>query len=83
MASIDNIIPNGSIVITKIGNIEAMVIGVCVRGKRNEHIEYHISRFANGDCKTEWVQCFEVDLKIDNSSPAGFVRPKNNQQLLK
>lgn len=80
MASINNIIPNGSTVITKIGNIEAIVIGVCVRGKMNEHIEYNISRFANGDLKTEWVQSFEIDLKIDTSSPVGFTR--NNQNLI-
>jgi len=81
MASINNIIPNGSKITTKIGNIDAIVIGICVRGENNEHIEYQISRFANGDYKSEWVQSFEIDLKIDTSKPAGF--RNNNQNLLK
>lgn len=81
MASINNIIPNGSRVITLIGNIEAIVIGVCVRGERNENIEYNISRFANGELKSDWVQSFEIKEKIDNSKPAGFM--KDNQVLLK
>lgn len=81
MASINNIIPNGSTVTTKIGKIDAMVIGVCVRGERNEHIEYHISRFANGEYKSEWLQSYEIELKIDNSKPAGF--SNNNQTLIR
>ena len=81
MADIKNIIPNGSRVITTIGNIEAVVIGVCVRGVENNHIEYHISRYTNGENKMDWVQSFEVEPKIDNSKPVGFAN--NNQKLLK
>lgn len=79
MASINNIIPNGSKVITKIGNIEALVIGVCVRGESNEHIEYNISRYFNGEHKTEWLQSYEIKIKQDTSSPVGF----QNQTLLR
>jgi hypothetical protein len=76
MASINNIIPNGSKVITKVGKIEAIVIGVCVRGERNEHIEYHLSRYAHGEYKNEWLQSYEVEIKIDNSQKAGFHNSK-------
>jgi len=81
MTSINNIIPNGSTVITKMGKIEAIVIGVCVRGEMNDHIEYNLSRFANGENKIEWVQSFEIEMKQDNSAPAGFIN--NNQKLIK
>lgn len=83
MASINNIIPNGARVVTEIGNIEAIVIGVCVRGKNNDYIEYNISRFVNGELKVDWVQSFEIKEKIDNSKPSGFVNYNNDQKLLK
>ena len=77
MANIENIIPNGSKINTKIGHIEALVIGVCVRGVNNDSIEYHIAYFLNGDYKTCWVHSFEIAIKIDNSKPMGFASSNN------
>ena len=80
MANINNIIPNGSTVITVMGKIEAIIIGVCVRGSSNDFVEYNIAWMASGERKTDWVQAFELKLKVDNSAPAGF--RNNNQTLL-
>lgn len=80
MASINNIIPNGTKVITKIGSIECFVIGVVVRGKSNNQVEYNVSWFLNGERKSEWVYDFEIEPKIDNSKPMGFT--KSNQKLI-
>lgn len=79
MAEIKNIISNGSVVITKIGKIEAIVCGICVRGVDNSSVEYNISYFANGEHKSKWIYSFEIDLKIDNSKKAGFC---SNQKLI-
>lgn len=79
MADIKNIIGNGSRVKTKIGKVDALVIGVCVRGAQNNQVEYHISRYANGEHKSEWVQSFEIEPNEDNSKPPGF----NNQKRIK
>ena len=68
----NNIIPNGKQVKFTSGGIEATVIGVCVRGKENQSIEYEVSYFHNGVRKTEWINNFEVELKQDNSKPMGF-----------
>lgn len=83
MADIKDIIPNGSTVTTKIGKLEAIVIGVCARGEKNENIEYHIAHFLNGEYKNSWVQSYEVELKVDNSEPMGFQRKKEQPLLTK
>ena len=81
MSTINNIIPNGSRIVTKIGSIEAIVLGVCVRGLSNQSIEYHIGFYTNGKYNTEWLHSFEIGVKIDNSKPAGFQR-QNTTPLL-
>ena len=60
-----NIIPNGTNVLTRIGDLEAIVIGICIRGKKNESIEYQISYTLNGERKSPWVYSFEIYVKID------------------
>lgn len=47
----NNIIPNGTRVITKSGDIEGITKGVVIRGINNGSIEYHIGYFSHGDYK--------------------------------
>lgn len=76
----NNIIPNGSKVVFKGSNVEAMIIGVCVRGENNLSIEYEVACFMNGERKTWWIHNFEVEPKQDNK-PIGF-RSNNNKPLI-
>lgn len=77
----NNILPIGSLVTTKIGKIEGIVIGVCIRGLNNTSIEYHVSYFLNGENKTPWLNSYEIDLKVDNSKKAGFTSYKNQKLI--
>lgn len=77
----NNIIPNGKTVKFKNGGIEATILGVCARGEGNTSIEYEVSFFHNGKRETDWVNSFEVELKVDNSKPVGF-RPPTNKPLI-
>jgi hypothetical protein len=70
----NNIIQNGTRVISKCGAIEGITKGVVIRGVSNNSIEYHIGYFANGDYKEIWLFDFELDIKIDNSEPVGFAK---------
>ncbi|MDB0600714.1 hypothetical protein PL373_06055 [Tenacibaculum maritimum] len=81
MSHLNNVLPVGSRIETKIGNIDAIVIGICIRGLKNESVEYQVSYFLNGENKTPWLHSYEIDLKIDNSKQAGF-SITNNQTLL-
>lgn len=83
MADINNIIPNGTKVITKIGGLECLIIGICVRGKNNEHIQYQVSRFANGEYRAEWLEDFEIILADENQKKSGFVDYQSSNKLLK
>ena len=80
MADIKNIIPNSAMIQTKIGAIEGFVIGVCVRGVDNRHIEYNVAHIINGERKSEWYYDFEIEQKFNNSKPMGF--NKINQKQL-
>jgi hypothetical protein len=73
----NNIIPNGTTVKFKNGEIESTIIGVCVRGEQNQCIEYNVSYFYNGERKTDWVNSFEISIKQDNSKPMGFSKSIN------
>ena len=79
--SLNNIIPNGTIIETISGNVEAIIIGVCIRGIENIAVEYQISYFYNGLECTTWLQEFQFKIKENNSKPAGFTQ--NNQKQLK
>ena len=71
MASIENIIPNGSMIKAKIASLEGMVTGVCVRGIDNSMIEYNVSRIVQGERKSEWYFNHEIEIK-EESKPVGF-----------
>lgn len=56
-------------VITKIGNIKAIVTGVCIR---NESIYYEISYFGGGEHKTTWIYRYEFDIDTAVKQNAGL-----------
>ena len=62
------ILKAGTRVKTIIGEIEAMVVGVCIT---METVEYKIRYFTNGDEKTSWVYRFEIDVSKPKQQ-AGF-----------
>lgn len=76
-----DIIPNGTLVKTKVGDIKAYVIAVCVRGKDNGWIEYQVSYFQNGQLERKWLEDFEIEIIKENSKPIGFART-SNQNLI-
>ncbi len=78
MNELNKIIPNGTIVLTKNGDLKAIVTGICIRGLNNESIEYQIAYTLNGERKKPWVYSFEIKVKVDNSKPVGFTA--NNQK---
>ena len=73
-----NLIPCGTIVITKIAKIEGIVTSVSVEGKNNDTFMYRVGYFCNQEYKAIWVNEFEINVKEDNSKPMGF---SNNKQL--
>lgn len=62
------VLSQGQMVKTKIGGIEAMIVGVSLRG---EHYYYQISYFASGDHKETWIYPFELDV-LPTKTKAGF-----------
>ena len=62
------ILKAGTRVKTIIGEIEAMVVGVCIT---IETVEYKIRYFANGDEKISWVYRFEIEISTKKQQ-AGF-----------
>lgn len=81
MSQIQNIIPIGRKVKTKIGGLEAMIVGINVRGEKMDSIEYHISWFSSGESKYEWVWSFEVEEVKENRTEAGFYKPESKKLL--
>lgn len=69
---LDQIIPNGTTVKTKIGNIDALIVGVEIHGiPPNLSISYRISYFIHGERKTPWVESYEIEVKKP-AQQAGF-----------
>ncbi len=52
-------------------NIEAIVKGVCVRGRDYALVEYDIVYWVNGKRETDWVKNFEIE-PVPITKPAGF-----------
>ncbi len=63
MDHFNHIIPNGTRVLTRNGDLEAIVIGICARGEKNESVEYQISYILNGERKSPWVYSYEIEVK--------------------
>lgn len=63
------IVPFGTKVKTVIGDIEMIVIGVCIR---HQWMEYHMSYFVAGEHKTCWIGRNEFIIAPDKKK-AGFV----------
>ena len=62
------ILKAGTRVITVIGNIEALVVGVNIT---MDSIDYKIRWFSNGEEKTSWLFRFEIEVAPVKQS-AGF-----------
>ena len=58
----------GTKVKTVIGNIEAMVVCVCIT---MDTIEYKVRYFAGGEEKVSWLYEFEIEV-VGNKQEAGF-----------
>ncbi len=79
----NNLIPNGSKITTKSGNLEGITKGICIRGLENNiSVEYHVGMFRNGEYVSVWLFDFEIQLKKDNSSPAGFHKTSNHHKVI-
>lgn len=63
------IVKPGTTIITTIGQIKAMVTGVCIR---NESISYEISYFGSGEHKTAWIYRYEFEIDTSTKTKAGF-----------
>jgi len=78
MSKLNNILPPGTEVTTRIGNVKGIVLGICVRGENLDSVEYHIGTFVNGEHKTYWLYDFEFKKEEKNNNPVGFMRHQNN-----
>lgn len=76
------IVKPGTPVITTIGEIKALLTGVCMR---NESVTYEISYFADGCHKTCWVNRFEFRIDDTKKGSVGlkdYNTPESNDQYL-
>jgi len=62
------ILKAGTKVVTVIGNIECLIVGVSIT---MDTIDYRIRWFANGEEKTAWVYRFEIKI-APTKQTAGF-----------
>jgi len=62
------ILKAGTKIITVIGNIEAMIVSVCID---METIQYKIRYFSNGELQEAWLYRFEIEVS-PIKQPAGF-----------
>jgi len=62
------ILKAGTKVTTVIGNIEALIVGVCIT---MDTVEYKIRYFHNGEEKISWLHRFEIEVSKPKQ-PAGF-----------
>jgi hypothetical protein len=69
------LIKNGSLVITRIGKVKAIVTGVCLRGENS--IQYEISYFAEGKHQSTWVYPIEFDLDLQVKGQIGLLPTKS------
>lgn len=63
------IVKPGTSIITIIGQVKAMITGVCIR---NESISYEISYFGGGEHKTAWIYRYEFEIDTSTKTKAGF-----------
>ena len=76
------IIKSGTPVKTVIGEVKALVIGVCIRGGGEANtIEYNIRYFANGEEKSCWVYGFEIEIDKPNVG-TGFNRDRSQDEVI-
>ena len=66
----------GTRVRTVIGQIEAIVIGVCIRGN---NVEYNIRYFSDGEMKDPWLFDFEIET-FTQKQEAGFGKIKLEEE---
>ena len=74
------VISYGTPVKTVVGEIEAIVTGVCIR---QNNIRYNIAYFKDGIYRDIWVDEIEIKVKIDNTKKAGLVNydvPENDDE---
>lgn len=64
-------IPCGTEIVTKIGNIRAIITGVCIRF---EKVQYEVAYFLNGDRKEVWLDEREFTTEAKKQT-IGFARP--------
>lgn len=62
---------------TIIGNIKAIVTGICIR---DESISYEISYFNNGLNVTSWIKRYEFEIDYEEKKPAGLVNYNSNDK---
>jgi len=62
------ILKAGTKIITVIGNIEAMVVGVSIE---MDAVQYKIRYFSNGELQEAWLYRFEIEV-CPIKQPAGF-----------
>jgi hypothetical protein len=74
------VISIGTKVVTEIGQVKAMVTGVCIRGEKGAIVTYEISYFQGGVYTSCWLHDFEF--KIDTSTQAGFKRYDEEENIL-
>ena len=70
------IVKPGTLIITKIGSIKAVITAVCIR---NESISYEISWFAGGDHKLTWIYRYEFDIDTSVITKPGFKSFQNEE----
>lgn len=64
------VVPCGTRVKTVIGDIAALVTGICIR---DSGISYEISYFHNGEHKDAWVRRYEFSIDTQQRKRAGLV----------
>ena len=72
------IIKAGTKVITKIGNIECFVVGVCIS---EQTVEYKCRWFAGGEEKSAWLYRYEIEVIPTNRKAAGFGKKHNGTEV--
>ena len=73
------IVQPGTKVITVIGEIKAIVSGVCIR---NESVSYEIAYFLAGHHVTEWIYRYEFEIDNTSKRSAGFKTFESETKLL-
>ncbi len=63
------IIKGGTEVITKLGNIKAIVTACTIR---ENYVQYELTWFLNGEYKTAWLSEKEFHTKPDSKTSIGF-----------